>query len=268
MRLLDESAKALTLEQLGFQRSNLQRLWTILKNRMARLLVTGPTGSENPPRCILCLTILNNKNVNISTIEDPVEYRMPGVNQMQVNPKIGLTFAMGLRALLRQDPNIIMIGEIRDQETAEEAIHAAMTGHIVLSTLHTNGAAAALPRLLDMGIEPYLIASTVNAVVAQRLVRIICPDCVQSMKVDEATLKTISIFNLDKLMKVMIREGAVSDKMKSISDLTFYKGAGCSKCAHTGYRGREGIHEVLEVTPEIQTVNCQPRYNSGDPRQS
>ncbi len=254
MRLLDESAKALTLEQLGFQHSNLERIKNNIHKPHGALLVTGPTGSGKSTTLYSILTMLNSRSINISTIEDPVEYRIIGANQMQVNPKIGLTFAMGLRALLRQDPNVIMIGEIRDQETAEEAIHAAMTGHIVLSTLHTNGAAAALPRLLDIGIEPYLIASTVNAVVAQRLVRIICPDCIQSVKVDEQTLKAISIFNLEKLLKSMIREGAISNKIKSVADLTFYKGAGCSKCAHTGYRGRLGIHEVLEVTPEIQNL--------------
>lgn len=254
MRLLDESAKALTLEQLGFQRSNLEKIKNNIKKPHGALLVTGPTGSGKSTTLYSVLSMLNNKNVNISTIEDPVEYKMVGVNQMQVSPKIGLTFAMGLRALLRQDPNIIMIGEIRDQETAEEAVHAAMTGHIVLSTLHTNSAAGALPRLLDMGIEPYLIASTVNAVVAQRLVRIICPDCVQTIKLDEETIKSISMFNLEKLMKVMVEQGAVSAKIKGVKDLTFYKGAGCSKCAHTGYRGRVGIHEVLEVTPEVQAL--------------
>jgi type IV pilus assembly protein PilB len=254
MRLLDESAKALTLEQLGFQPSNLEKILHNIKKPHGALLVTGPTGSGKSTTLYSVLSMLNNKNVNISTIEDPVEYKLVGVNQMQVSPKIGLTFAMGLRALLRQDPNIIMIGEIRDQETAEEAVHAAMTGHIVLSTLHTNSAAGALPRLLDMGIEPYLIASTVNAVIAQRLVRIVCPDCIQSVKMDAETLKSISIFNLDKLMKVMIAQGAVSSKIKSVSDLTFYRGAGCAKCAHTGYRGRVGIHEVLEVSPEVQAL--------------
>lgn len=254
MRLLDDSAQALTLEQLGFRASNLERIKNNIKKPHGALLVTGPTGSGKSTTLYSVLTMLNSRGVNISTIEDPVEYRIPGVNQMQVSPKIGLTFAMGLRALLRQDPNIIMIGEIRDAETAEEAVHAAMTGHVVLSTLHTNNAAGALPRLLDIGIEPYLIASTVNAVVAQRLVRVICPDCIQTIKLDEQTLKNISMFNLEKLMEVMIREGAVSKKIKSISELTFYKGAGCAKCAHTGYRGRVGIHEVLEVSVAIQQL--------------
>jgi type IV pilus assembly protein PilB len=254
MRLLDESTKAMTLEQLGFQHSNLEKIKNNIKKPHGALLVTGPTGSGKSTTLYSVLSILNTRAVNISTIEDPVEYKMEGVNQMQVNPKIGLTFAVGLRALLRQDPNVIMIGEIRDSETAEEAIHAAMTGHIVLSTLHTNSAAGALPRLLDIGTEPYLIASTVNAVVAQRLVRIICPDCVASYKMDEQTLKTISIFDLEKVLKVMVREGVVSSKIKSFDELTFYKGVGCGKCAHTGYRGRLGIHEVLEVTPEVQQL--------------
>ena len=254
MRLLDDSAQALTLEQLGFRSSNLERIKANIKKPHGALLVTGPTGSGKSTTLYSVLTMLNSRGVNISTIEDPVEYRIPGVNQMQVSPKIGLTFAMGLRALLRQDPNIIMIGEIRDSETAEEAVHAAMTGHIVLSTLHTNNAAGALPRLLDIGIEPYLIASTVNAVVAQRLVRVICPDCIQTVKLDEQSLKNISIFNLDKLMEVLVREGAVSKKIKSVAEMTFYKGAGCAKCAHTGYRGRIGIHEVLENTVAIQQL--------------
>lgn len=253
MRLLDESTKASTLEQLGFQHSNLEKIKNNIKKPHGALLVTGPTGSGKSTTLYSILTILNNKMVNISTIEDPVEYKIEGVNQMQVNPKIGLTFAMGLRALLRQDPNVIMIGEIRDNETAEEAIHAAMTGHVVLSTLHTNSAAGALPRLLDIGIEPYLIASTVNAVIAQRLVRVICPDCIQSYKIDKETLENISIFDLDELLRVMIREGAVSKRIKSVSELTFYRGVGCAKCSHTGYKSRLGIHEVLEVSPEVQS---------------
>ncbi len=254
MRLLDESTKALTLEQLGFQHSNLDRIKRNIQKPHGALLITGPTGSGKSTTLYSILTMLDSPQVNISTIEDPIEYKIPGVNQMQVNPKIGLTFAVGLRALLRQDPNIIMIGEIRDQETAEEAVHAAMTGHIVLSTLHTNSAAGAPPRLIDIGIEPYLIASTVNAIVAQRLVRVICTDCVATFKMDQKTLKSLEEFDLDRIREVMIREGAISNKIKSVTDLTFYKGVGCNKCGHTGYRGRVGIHEVLEVTPEIQQM--------------
>lgn len=254
MRLLDESAKALTLEQLGFQRSNLSKIMNSIKRPHGALLVTGPTGSGKSTTLYSVLSLLNSRTVNISTIEDPIEYKMEGVNQMQVNPKIGLTFAMGLRALLRQDPNVIMIGEIRDQETAEEAIHAAMTGHIVLSTLHTNNAAGAVPRMLDIGVEPYLVASTLNAIVAQRLVRMICTDCIASIKVDAEVLKNLEIFDTKKLLSVMIREGVTSSKIKSVEELTFYKGVGCAKCNHTGYKGRIGIHEVLEMTPEIQKL--------------
>jgi type IV pilus assembly protein PilB len=169
-----------------------------------------------------------------------------------VNPKIGLTFAVGLRALLRQDPNIIMIGEIRDQETAEEAMHAAMTGHIVLSTLHTNSAAGALPRLLDIGEQAYLIASTVNAVMGQRLVRVICPDCKVEMPLEESYAESLAKqFNLEKLIGVLMREGVAPKTTKKLSDLKFFHGQGCDKCSSTGYRGRLGIHEILEVTPDI-----------------
>jgi type IV pilus assembly protein PilB len=216
------------------------------------LLVTGPTGSGKSTSLYAILTILNTKQINISTIEDPVEYRIVGANQMQVSPKIGLTFAMGLRALLRQDPNVIMIGEIRDQETAEEAMHAAMTGHIVLSTLHTNSSAGALPRLIDIGVEPYLIASTVNAVMGQRLVRIICPDCKTKYQPEKAVVEALrKQFNFEKLMAILAQENIISGKAKKFEDLEFYHGQGCDKCSNTGYKGRIGVHEILEVTPEI-----------------
>lgn len=252
IRLLDESAKALSLEELGFEKSSLEIINRNIKKPHGMLLVTGPTGSGKSTTLYTVLSMLNTKSVNISTIEDPVEYRIVGANQMQVNPKIGLTFDVGLRALLRQDPNIIMIGEIRDRETAEEAVHAAMTGHIVFSTLHTNTSAGALPRLLDIGVEPYLIASTINAVLAQRLVRAICKDCQVPYKLDEAAMESLSKqFHMDKLLPVLIKEEIAPDKTKSIKDLKFYKGQGCDKCGHTGYRGRLGIHEILEVTQTV-----------------
>lgn len=255
IRLLDESAKAVSLEELGFERSAYDTILRNVKKPHGMLLVTGPTGSGKSTTLYTVLSMLNTKAVNISTIEDPVEYRIPGANQMQVNPKIGLTFAMGLRALLRQDPNIIMIGEIRDKETAEEAMHAAMTGHVVFSTLHTNSAAAALPRLLDIGMETYLIASTVNAVLAQRLVRKVCQDCKTEVKLDEATWTTLSkLFHLEKLIPAMEREGVLASKVKTYKDLTFYKGAGCDKCNKTGYKGRMGIYEILEVTPTVASL--------------
>jgi type IV pilus assembly protein PilB len=255
MRLLDESAKALTLEELGFIRRNFEVIMRNVKKPHGALLVTGPTGSGKSTTLYTILSMLNTKGVNISTIEDPIEYHIPGVNQTQVNPKIGLTFAIGLRALLRQDPNIIMIGEIRDSETAEEAVHAALTGHIVLSTLHTNNAAGAPPRLLDIGVEPYLIASTVNAIVGQRLTRQICPDCRTEYKIDaelEETLK--KNYNVPALMALLVKEKFIEPNIKSLTEITFFKGKGCEKCGLTGYRGRKGIYEVLEVTSEIQDL--------------
>ena len=252
IRLLDESAKAQSLEDLGFETDALETIKRNIKKPHGMLLVTGPTGSGKSTTLYTVLSLLNTKSVNISTIEDPVEYRIAGTNQMQINPKIGLTFDIGLRALLRQDPNIIMIGEIRDKETAEEAVHAAMTGHVVFSTLHTNTAAGALPRLLDIGVEPYLIASTINAVLAQRLVRAICKDCQKELMLDDAAIESLSKqFHMEKLIPIMIREGTVSAKTKSLKEVKFYKGEGCDKCGHSGYKGRLGIHEILEVSAEV-----------------
>ena len=255
MRLLDESAKAMTLEELGFIHRNYEYIMRNVRKPHGALLVTGPTGSGKSTTLYSILSLLNTKSVNISTIEDPIEYHLEGVNQMQVNPKIGLTFAMGLRALLRQDPNIIMIGEIRDAETAEEAVHAALTGHIVLSTIHTNNAAGALPRLLDIGVEPYLIASTVNAVVGQRLTRRVCQDCKEEYKIDKVYEEDLKKeYNIEGLLKIMRDEKFIDAKVKSLTDLTFYKGKGCDKCGHSGYRGRRGIYEVMEVTAPIQEL--------------
>lgn len=255
MRLLDESTKAMTLEELGFIRRNLDVILRNVRKPHGALLITGPTGSGKSTTLYTILTLLNTKNVNISTIEDPIEYRIEGINQTQVNPKIGLTFAMGLRALLRQDPNIIMIGEIRDGETAEEAVHAALTGHIVLSTLHTNNAAGALPRLLDIGVEPYLIASTVNVVVGQRLTRQVCDDCREEYKIDagyEETLK--KDYNIPALMEILKREKFIEPNIKSLTELPFFRGKGCDKCGHSGYRGRKGIYEVMEISGAVQDL--------------
>lgn len=258
MRLLDESTKASTLEDLGFQKSALEAIVRNIKKPHGMLLVTGPTGSGKSTTLYTVLSLLNTKSVNISTIEDPVEYRIMGANQMQINPKIGLTFGTGLRALLRQDPNIIMIGEIRDKETAEEAVHAAMTGHVVFSTLHTNSAAAAFPRLLDIGVEAFLVASTTNAILAQRLVRVICKDCKAESPMDEAMAESLSkLFHLEKLLPVLVKEGVAPAKSKNFEDLTFFKGQGCDKCNHSGYKGRVGIHEILEVTPGIADMVMQ-----------
>lgn len=255
IRLLDESTKAMSFEQLGFLKNQIDVVNRNIHKPHGMMLVTGPTGSGKSTTLYAALTILNTKTVNISTIEDPIEYRIVGANQMQTNTKIGLTFALGLRALLRQDPNIIMIGEIRDKETAEEAMHAAMTGHIVLSTLHTNSAAAAPPRIIDIGIEPYLIASTINAILAQRLVRVICPDCKEALKIDEVTAGALQKqFTFDKLFAILNREQILEKEVNSFDDLPFFHGKGCDKCGNTGYKGRIGIHEILENTPEIQDL--------------
>jgi type II secretory ATPase GspE/PulE/Tfp pilus assembly ATPase PilB-like protein len=192
------------------------------------------------------LHILNTPNVNISTLEDPVEYFMEGVNQSQINPDIGLTFAAGLRSLLRQDPNILMVGEIRDKETAELAVHAALTGHLVFSTLHTNNAVGAMPRMIDMGMEPFLLTASVNLVMAQRLVRKVCPDC----KVENPLVPGAM-----EEMKRML-ENIPDDYFEGVdvNNIKAYKGQGCEKCGNTGYRGRFGIFEVLPMTPEIQDM--------------
>src|SRR3989338_7122791 len=255
LRLLDETAKAMTLPELGLSDKKLDIVMRNIKRPHGAILVTGPTGSGKSTTLYSILTMLNTREVNISTIEDPVEYRIVGVNQMQVSPKIGLTFAIGLRALLRQDPNIIMIGKIRDLETAEEAAHAAMTGHLVLSTLHTNSAAGALPRLLDMNVEPFLISSTINLIIAQRLVRKLCPNCMASFNLNEDQMAELSkSFNLEELLETMAKSGFILPKVKSIKEILFFKGQGCDRCGNTGYKGRQSVYEVLEVTPAISAL--------------
>jgi len=245
MRILHEGAKPLSLEDLGFLDDAKKKVETAMKKPHGMLLVTGPTGSGKTTTLYSVLGILNKPGVNISTVEDPIEYRMAGVNQSQMNQKVGFTFASGLRSLLRQDPNIIMVGEIRDQETAEIAIHAAMTGHLVLSTLHTNDAATTLPRLSDMGVPPFLIAYTANVIVAQRLARKICPHCKKEYKLDEAASKELAkVFDTKKLEELF--KNNIKDK-KKLDTKTFFQGEGCSRCGKTGYKGRLGIYEVMEI---------------------
>ncbi len=254
MRLLSETAKALTFDQLGFNARARAALERNIKKPHGIIFVTGPTGSGKSTTLYSVLGVLNTPKVNISTIEDPVEYRMPGVNQSQVNPKIGFTFAGGLRALLRQDPNVIMVGEIRDEETAGIAVQAAMTGHLVLGTLHTNDAATSLPRLIDMDVPPFLIAFTANIIVAQRLVRKNCPNCIRSFKITARAMEQLrEQIDIDTIWSVLQREGTVAKNQK-IEETTFWRGAGCSQCNEEGYKGRVGIYEVLEVTPEISEM--------------
>lgn len=255
MRLLDESSKGLTLEKMGLLGRGLESVHRQIKRPNGMILVTGPTGSGKTTTLYTVMDILNTPDVNISTVEDPVEYRMPRVNQTQTNAKIGMTFAAALRSLLRQDPDIIMVGEIRDGETMQIAIEAAMTGHLVLSTLHTNSAAGTLPRLLDMGAEPFLVASTVNVIIAQRLVRRLCPECRSGYSLTEKEIKTLEAsFDMGEILKVMKKmdslKGIVTEKTKW-EDVVFYKPKGCEQCNNEGYKGRQGIYEVLEMNEEM-----------------
>lgn len=277
MRILNESSEALTLEDLGYWGHSLDCVNRAMTQPYGMILVTGPTGSGKSTSLFSVLNKISKPSVNISTVEDPVEYRIGGANQTQVNPIAGMTFVNGLRALLRQDPNIIMVGEIRDTETANLAIQAALTGHLVFSTLHTNNAATCLPRLLDMDVEPFLIASTVRAVIGQRLVRRLCVDCREVYEPDEAAQKQLAnIFHTDdpatmkhinELEQQALAAGlGKTNTSKTRKEDTSELGTtdtkvvklwrahdgGCDNCNHTGYKGRMGIYEVLDITNEIQ----------------
>ena len=268
MRILDESNQAVKLDQLGYWGLSLSTVKDAMAQPNGMILVTGPTGSGKSTSLFSVLSELNTPDVNISTIEDPVEYKIPGVNQTQTNAKAGMTFASGLRALLRQDPNIIMVGEIRDGETANLGVQAALTGHLVFSTLHTNNAATCLPRLLDMGIEPFLIASTVKAVIGQRLVRRLCMNCRQEYTPNQEELKYITeMFNIDtKSIKKIhgLEQQAFDDKIggdtpmgsteQTIARLWKPNPEGCDECGHNGFKGRVGIYEVLGISIPIQKM--------------
>ncbi|MBI2097180.1 MAG: type II/IV secretion system protein [Candidatus Sungbacteria bacterium] len=252
MRLLPEGAQGFSLEKLGFFGEMLERVHRAIRKPTGILLATGPTGSGKTTTLYTILDMLNTPGVNISTVEDPIEYRMPRVNQTQVRPEIGLSFANGLRALLRQDPNIIMVGEIRDNETAGLAINAALTGHLVLSTLHTNSASGALPRLLDMHVEPFLIASTVNAIIAQRLVRTLCGEK-EMRPLTDAELATMSKqVNLDRILEALKHERIVDAKAR-IETIEWGHPKPSDQCPD-GYHGRVGIHEVLQISSAIQEL--------------
>ena len=252
LRLLPENVKGMTLEDIGFWESGLERVQAAIRRPTGIILATGPTGSGKTTTLYTILEMLNTPAVNISTIEDPIEYRIPRVNQTQVRPDIGLSFANGLRALLRQDPNIIMVGEIRDNETAGLAINAALTGHLVLSTLHTNSAAGALPRLLDMKVEPFLIASTVNAIISQRLVRRLCEEQ-EKRRMTAAEIKSMSeTVDFDDILSALKKEriidaGMTPEKME-------WAGAKESTECADGYKGRIGIHEVLVMSDTIRQM--------------
>ncbi|MFS0861734.1 GspE/PulE family protein [Fredinandcohnia sp. 179-A 10B2 NHS] len=234
MRVLDLSNALNDLNSLGFNKVNLQRFLSLIERPTGIVLITGPTGSGKSSTLYAALNNLNSEDVNIITIEDPVEYQLDGINQIQVNSNVGMTFAAGLRAILRQDPNIIMVGEIRDKETAEVSVRASLTGHLVLSTLHTNDSLGTITRLVDMGVEPFLVASSLSGVVAQRLVRRVCRDCGEA---HEPTKREVEIF---------ARRGIKIDKI--------IRGRGCGTCNMTGYKGRVAIHELLEIDDEMRRV--------------
>ncbi|MFC1640487.1 GspE/PulE family protein [Patescibacteria group bacterium] len=245
MRVLDKSKGALKLEQLGLWGKRQRDVVRSLKQPYGMFMMTGPTGSGKTTTLYAGLSMINQEGVNIVTLEDPVEYYMAGVNQSQINPDIGFTFASGLRSILRQDPDGIMVGEVRDQETAEMAIHSALTGHIVLTTLHTNSASGAIPRMVDMGIEPFLIASSMNAVAAQRLVRTLCPDCKE--EVEPASE-----------IKEMLEKEIASIPPREMTDvgidgIHLYRGKSCKNC-RDGYKGRNAIYEVITMTEELRQL--------------
>jgi general secretion pathway protein E len=241
LRILDKQSVILDLESLGFRKENLDTIQDLIERPHGIILVTGPTGSGKTTTLYAALGRINTPDRNILTIEDPVEYQLPGIGQMQVNRKIDFTFARGLRAILRQDPDVILIGEIRDLETAENAVQASLTGHLVFATLHTNDAPSAFTRLTDMGVEPFLSASSVNAVMAQRLVRKLCKHCKQRY-----------VPLLSELVKIGLPE---PEKLRETG--SFYKAVGCNECLETGYRGRMGIHELMIVNDEIRSLIMQ-----------
>lgn len=236
LRLLDKSSVLISLSDLGMPTARLQRFSEEIQAANGIILVTGPTGSGKTTTLYAALTTINSTDVNIITIEDPVEYRINGIGQVQVNPKIDLTFASGLRSIVRQDPDVILVGEIRDTETAQIAIQSALTGHLVFSTLHTNDSASAITRLRDMGIEPFLISSSVNAVLAQRLLRIICTECKEEYLPDAEEWKKLGISPLE------------------VEGKKVYRGAGCNNCNYTGYRGRKGIFELMHFDEDMKKL--------------
>jgi general secretion pathway protein E len=236
MRILDRSTLLLTLGELGFPDDVRLQFQRLIRKPHGMILVTGPTGSGKTTTLYTALSEINSADKKIITIEDPVEYQLRGVNQIHVKPKIGLTFANGLRSIVRQDPDVIMVGEIRDAETADIAIHSALTGHLVFSTLHTNDAPGAITRLLDMGIENYLVSSVLVAVLAQRLVRVICPECREPYQLDVAAVRKMGI------------------KTEVGGSLQVFRGKGCAACNFTGYHGRNGIYEFLTIGEEIQRL--------------
>lgn len=249
MRVLDKSSGLFDLESLGIMGSNHETLLKKIRDPFGIVLLTGPTGSGKSTTLYAFLQILNKEERNIVTLEDPVEYFIEGINQSQIKPEIGYTFANGLRSILRQDPNIIMVGEIRDSETAELAIHAALTGHLVFSTLHTNDSIGAIPRLVDMNVEPFLLSYSLRVTAAQRLVRRICSRCKEEAKIPPAVVQKIK-----EELKDVSAEEAEKYGVDLSKELKFYQGKGCEACGNLGYLGRLAIFEVLEINENIQRI--------------
>jgi type IV pilus assembly protein PilB len=252
IRILKETAHGFSLESLGFHGEGLERIHNSLKQKTGMVLATGPTGSGKTTTLYTMLDILNRPEVNISTVEDPIEYQMPRVNQTQVKPEIGLSFANGLRSLLRQDPDIIMVGEIRDGETAGLAVNASLTGHLVLSTIHTNSAAGAIPRMIDMGVEPFLITATVKTIIAQRLVRKLTPNKEKYFLSATEIQNLARIVNLDRVLQFLRAEKIIGEK-DAWDKIPFYKPVKSSEF-EDGYSSRTGMHEVLKVTATIKEM--------------
>lgn len=260
LRLLRSSHRLFTLSDLGFGGEDLELFKQAIQKPHGMVLVTGPTGSGKSTTLYGALRIINTPDVNIATIEDPVEYEMAGITQIQVNEQTNVTFASGLRAIVRQDPDIIMVGEIRDEETASIAINSALTGHLVLSTLHTNDAPTALPRLIDMGIEPFLVSSTIHLVLAQRLVRRICQSCVESYAVTSKELTLLD--QSDSFAQVLAQHGVRGRTKKTFR---LYRGSGCRVCHGTGYSGRVGIFEAMNMSETIRSL-VMNHANAGEIR--
>ncbi len=290
IRLLDKTNRILTLDELGFSEEDKQKYERIIRKPYGIVLITGPTGSGKSTTLYASLLKLKSPTKNIITIEDPIEYQIEGISQVQVNPKIDLTFANGLRSILRQDPDIIMVGEIRDLETAKISIHASMTGHLVLSTLHTNNAPSSVARLVDMGIEPFLLASSLEGVVAQRLVRKICQNCKTEEKLSDIEIEQIVKYHPTYLAKIVLNSGNVEilNKLKTypqekifsilekiakrenlpqeiftlyiedyknyLKNIKLYKGVGCESCLGTGYKGRIAIYEIMEIDEDLRAL--------------
>jgi len=256
MRLLKSSATSLKFKDLGIRGKSFVELKSQIKRPNGMIITTGPTGSGKTTTLYAILKKLNSPGNKIITLEDPIEYRLAGVNQSQIKKDKDYSFASGLKSILRQDPDIVMVGEIRDLETADIAINASLTGHLVISTLHTNSAAAAVPRFLAMGVKAFLLSPSLNAVIGQRLVRCLCPHCKEEQKLDNDTMTQV----LNILNKIPASSGSKLDE-NELNNLKFYKGKGCPKCYGLGYKGRIGIYEVLVMSPEIEKTILDNRVS-------